>query len=86
MSDFGGYTHPVGRKDYRCEWCGETILRGEKHTQFTGMWEGEFQNWRMHDECHEAGSHFNDEISDGFTPYGNERPKKVFIYYLQMQI
>ena len=32
MSDFGDYTWPKARKEYRCEWCGEKILIGEKHT------------------------------------------------------
>ena len=84
MSEFGGYTHPTGRKDYRCEWCGEPIPKGEKHAHFTGMWDGEFQNWRMHEECWQAGM-ADDSIGDGFSPYENERPEKKLTPQLSIQ-
>ncbi len=74
MSDFFNYTYPKAAKDYRCEWCGETILKGEKHTHGSGAWEGDWQNWRMHNECFEIGL-LNEEITDGFSPFENERPK-----------
>ena len=61
----------VGRKEYRCEWCGEKILCGEKHAHFVGKWEGEFQNWRMHDECHVAST--CEDLQDGFSPYEYKR-------------
>jgi hypothetical protein len=76
VSDFGGYTHPKGRKNYRCEWCGQIIPKGEAHYVFTGMWENEFQYWRMHDEC-KAGAELNGDMHDGFTPYEAERPPKL---------
>ena len=72
MSEFGSYRYPVGRKDHRCEWCGEPIPMGEKHTQYVGMWENEFQNWRMHNECFSAADH--EDMEDGFTPFEHERP------------
>jgi len=72
MSDFGDTRFPVGRKDYRCEWCGERINAGELHPQFVGQWEGEFQSWRMHSECLAWNS---ESIAEGFTPYENERPE-----------
>lgn len=71
MTDFGETTHPKAAKDHRCEWCGETILKGEKHVRFTGKWEGEFQDWRMHYECHEATDRM--DLTDGFTPYEHAR-------------
>lgn len=73
MSDFGRHIHPTARKDHRCEWCGETIPKGENHTQYRGMWEGEWQNWRMHDECYDACD--ARDFEDGFTPYCGERPR-----------
>ena len=76
MSDFGNYQYPKAAKDHRCEWCGETIPKGEVHAKYTGMWEGDFQNWRMHQECYDV-SVLNDELIDGFAPYENERPAKV---------
>ena len=44
------------------------------HYKYTGRWEGDFQNWRMHLECYDASS---EEISEGFSPFENERPKKA---------
>jgi hypothetical protein len=74
VSDFSNHTYPVSRKEYRCEWCGEPIPKGEKHLHYTGVWEGEWQNWRMHMECQDDG-YLNEIIPDGFTPFENERPK-----------
>lgn len=76
MSDFGNVRHPKAAKNHRCEWCGEPIPKGEVHFQFTGVWEGDWQNWRMHDECNDSAS-MNDELCEGFSPYENERPAKV---------
>lgn len=73
MSDFGEMRWPIGRKDHRCEWCGETIPKATKHAQFCGVWDGEWQNWRMHSECCEDASE-SKALADGFTPYENERP------------
>jgi len=74
MSDFGTGSHHRGRKEHRCEWCGETIPKGDLFYHFVGMWEGEFQNWRMHEECHEAYSMLPGiDIQDGFTPYSYKR-------------
>lgn len=72
MSDFGRDTRPVARKDYRCEWCGQQIPKGEKHYHYVGVWEGDWQNWRMHSECFELAS-ANGDMREGFTPFENER-------------
>jgi hypothetical protein len=74
MSDFGRSSHPKARKDHRCEWCGQSIPRGEVHYLFVGVWEGEWQNWRMHEECSKYAN-LNNEFIDGFTPFENERPE-----------
>lgn len=76
MSDFGNHTTPKAAKDYRCEWCGEAIPKGEKHQHYVGVWDGEWQNWRMHDECYEDATD-NDELQDGFSPFEHERPVKA---------
>jgi hypothetical protein len=77
MSDFGEMKTVTGIKDYRCEWCGETIPTGERHDHYVGKWEGEFQNWRMHVECYEAT--LSDDLQDGFSPYeykrGSQEPR-----------
>lgn len=51
MSDFFHTSTPRGREDYRCEWCGEKILAGEKQVHTVGVWEGERQIYHMHAEC-----------------------------------
>lgn len=76
MSDFYNTTTPRARKDYRCEWCGDPIPTGEQHVHFVGVWEGEWQNWRMHNECHEAAAD-SEEMQDGLSPYEHERPIKI---------
>lgn len=74
MSEFGSYLYPRARKQHRCEWCGEPIPVGEKHTQYVGKWEGEFQNWRMHNECFDSAD--KEDRQDGFSPFENERPAR----------
>ena len=51
--DFGDGRWLTGRKQHRCEGCLGPIPKGERHYQFKGMFEGDWQNWRMHEECHE---------------------------------
>lgn len=54
MSDFGEGKIVSARKAYTCEWCANPIPVGERHFQFIGKWQGEFQNWRMHPDCEDA--------------------------------
>ena len=72
-------TEPVARKQYRCEWCGEWILVGEKHKKFTQIFEGDFQSWRAHPECVYMMDHLmseNDYLAeDGFQPQQHRRGK-----------
>jgi hypothetical protein len=72
-TDFSLVTHPAARREHRCEWCGQKILKGEKHYKFNGVWQGDFQNWRMHTECSEAWDQENE--GDGFSPFENQRPE-----------
>lgn len=62
MSDFGGGDFVKANKVHRCTWCQTMIQKGETHFQFKGMWEGDWQNWRMHSEC---GTAHSDETADG---------------------
>ena len=75
MADFGDSFVVIGRKEHRCEWCGQMILKGERHHQYKGKWQDEWQNWRMHNECWD--DHHTNYDPDGFSPFGNERPQKV---------
>jgi hypothetical protein len=73
--DFGETTRPTARKEHRCEYCYGPIPKGEQHPQFKGMWEGEWQNWRMHEECYSV--YMGDEPMDGFEPGAAECPERV---------
>lgn len=70
--------HPVARKEYKCIYCGEKILKGEKHCKATGAWEGDLQDWRMHNECNEAHEKENRQGcgDGGIDAYASRRPKR----------
>jgi hypothetical protein len=74
MSDFNNFTTPKARHEHRCEYCGQSIPKGEKHSKFSGVFEGEFQNWRMHSECYDAWQDSGDEY---FEPFRHDRPINV---------
>jgi hypothetical protein len=76
MSDFGNYSNPVAAKIHVCEWCAGEINRGEKHVQFKGMFEGDWQNWRMHNEC-KAVAEADDSLNEGFAFGAGEMPEAV---------
>lgn len=54
-----GTSQPTARKAHRCFWCGESILKGEKHSKVAGKFEGEFQSIRLHNECSAASNVFH---------------------------
>lgn len=51
MSDLSNQKQVVGRKEYQCAGCLAPIPKGEKHWHYTGRWQGDWQDWRMHEEC-----------------------------------
>jgi len=53
MSDFGSGVWRKARKRHRCSGCLGPILIGETYYRYVGNYEGEFQNWAMHEECFE---------------------------------
>lgn len=75
MSDFGETFHPLARKQHRCEWCYGPIPKGERHAQYRGIYDGDWQNWRMHQECYDA--YVSDYPEDGFDPGGGECPDRI---------
>lgn len=75
MNNFGETTRIVGRKEHRCEYCYGPIPKGEEHPQYKGMWQDEWQNWRMHEECYT--DYMGNEPSDGFTPGDAPWPERV---------
>ena len=72
--DFGELTHPMARKQHRCEMCFGPIPKGEKHAQYKGMYDGDWQNWRAHEECYEG---YSDEAEYEFSPGDGEMPERV---------
>lgn len=54
MSDFGEGRTVKAAKRHQCIWCYEPIVVGEYHYQYKGMWESDWQDWRMHSDCLEA--------------------------------
>lgn len=78
MSNFGVMFSPIAAKDHVCEWCAGQIPKGEKHKHFQGMWGGDWQNWRMHDECeHDYAAAYGPEYTNGFIPGEGEMPERV---------
>jgi hypothetical protein len=74
MSDFGDYRRPVGRKEHSCGYCGWRIPVGEKHVQYVGVYDGEFQDWRMHNECFDD---FNNSGEETFFPGESNPPARI---------
>lgn len=58
-------TKPRARKDYRCVWCPEPILKGELHIHECSKYCGDIQDLRWHPECRDAAQAF-------FREYGEE--------------
>lgn len=66
-------TTPVARKEHKCDWCGEEILIGEKYHRWTGIFESDFGDTKMHLVCNEA-YHKSDFCSDeGFRFYEQKK-------------
>lgn len=66
-------SRPKGQKDYCCEWCPETILKGEVHVSRTYRFENQFVSGRMHTNCFEAMETSSDAVMDGWSPCENVR-------------
>lgn len=52
--DFCTTTTPVARKNYTCDWCGESIETGTRHRNDAGKYDGDMVSQRLHLECAEA--------------------------------
>jgi len=64
--------HRKARKDHKCVWCGEKILKGQTYDYYAGVFDGEFQISRYHMECTGVAGEWcreNDPWGDGFDPY-----------------
>ena len=70
--DFGGVSMVVGRKDHKCALCWGPIPKGERHVHCKGMWEGDFQDWRAHQECYDVT-----DTEDGFCAGDLPWPERI---------
>lgn len=70
-------SYPKARKQYRCEWCNEIILIGEKHFQRSYKFDDNFRNGRMHLECEKSMNEYpdRDDLIDGWMPGDFKRGK-----------
>ena len=76
MSTHLSTDRPVARKEHVCDWCGETILRGERYARWNGIFEGDFQSNPMHTECDKAAQTYFRDIAiagDGYMPHEFKR-------------
>jgi len=72
-------SHPIGRKNYSCEWCGELIKIKEKHFKRVYASENELQTGRMHLECEVSMNtcpRSEIDLSDGWLRGDFERGQK----------
>lgn len=66
----------MARKQYQCLWCLGPIPKGEKHSLWSGIFDGEWQNNRMHMECADDANK-DGYAADGFIPGEGEMPERV---------
>ena len=67
-------TEPKARKEYRCIWCPEKILRGAQHVHEVSKYDGDFQDHRWHPECKQASYRFFRESGEeDFIPHSCQR-------------
>lgn len=83
MSDFGDSSCPKARKPYRCEYCLGPIPQGERHFKWAGVYDGEWQSWRMHEECHEDWDLNSDGYDNEFMAGDGEMPERVKALYAE---
>ncbi len=54
MTDFHSQSEHVARKDHQCDFCSTTIKKGERYSNSTGVFEGDFFTWKEHLDCRAA--------------------------------
>lgn len=75
MSDFVflGASKPKARKDYTCDWCETTILKGEVHEKWVNVYDGGIDNQRVHIICLDPLSDSADPLEGFFCPENHGR-------------
>lgn len=66
---------PKARKAHRCIWCGEAIEAGEIYRRQRVIFDNQPQSNAWHTDCFDSVDHL--DMDEGFSPYDNERPKRL---------
>ena len=77
MSDFGEGITLKTRKTHRCAWCGQSIDARTLAYHYKGMFDGDWQDWYMHQECERSYALDARDHDYMFEPYGNPRPEAI---------
>ena len=67
MSDFGNYKYVKTRKIHHCVYCNRAIPIGTMARNFSGIWEGDWQNWYTCGFCEKEVEPNYAEPSDGIS-------------------
>ena len=62
------------RKEHKCLCCGEEILVGEKYIERVGTDEKDIISMKMHKECENESSRWDDDDWECFDRYSMDRP------------
>jgi hypothetical protein len=62
----------TARKRHRCDWCGTFIESGEVYSFWTGIFDGQFNDSKVHMECDAALRRDKDyDPEDGLPEFGS---------------
>lgn len=50
------YSHPIAKKEHRCNFCNGIIQIGEKYNYQANIFDGDFYAWKSHIRCLEIAS------------------------------
>ncbi len=78
--DFGHFRTAKARKAHRCSFCFQAITPGMVYERYVGVFEGDWQNWAVHEPCLKAFEEWSDE--DGYLPYDRLTDKEYVRLFL----
>lgn len=64
MLEFWNSTYPKARKEYECSLCGQAIKKGEKYHRFSGKYDGDMFDDKIHMTCQEIISAYCRAVND----------------------
>lgn len=54
------FKYPIARKQHKCQVCGCAIPKGTIHHYQSSVYDGSWQDWRVHSDCAEMHWHHNE--------------------------